>query len=145
MRPGHQALTGSCTTLSVPALGRERAIKNFFFSIWVELRPFEGFCRHKPWAIPRIRRHLSTETASSPYTESLSGQTPSIRFALGPDDYVASVSAGLPVGRAKSQCFQTPDLHVCFFRYISRAACLHARDSVNYPRLNLSRTRNRRF
>jgi hypothetical protein len=58
---------------SLPALGWDRAIKNFFFSIWVVLRPFEDFCHHEPWAIPRIRRHLSTETVSSPYTESLSG------------------------------------------------------------------------
>ncbi len=108
---------------SVPALGRDRAIKNFFFSIWVELRPFEDFCRHKPWAIPRIR-HLSTETVSSPYTESLSGQPPSIFFAFSTDDYVALVSAGLPVGRTKPQCFQSPDVHVCFFRYVS--PCLFA-------------------
>ncbi len=104
---------------SLPALAWDRAIKNFFLSIWVELRPFEDFCRHKPWAIPRIRRHLSTEIVSSPYSESLSGQMPSIRFGFGPDDYVASVSAGLPVVRTKLQRFQSPDVHVSFFRNIS--------------------------
>jgi len=114
--------TADLLNLIRPRARARQGVKNFFFSIRVVLRPFEDFCRHKPWAIPRIRRHLSTESGSSPYTESLSGQTPSIRFAFGADDYVGAVSAGLPVRRARYQCFQPPDAHVCFFRYISPPA-----------------------
>ncbi len=68
---------------------------------------------------PWISRHLLKGDFVSRYPESLSSQTPSIRFGFGPDDYVALVSAGLPVGRTKPQCFQSPDVHVCFFRYIN--------------------------